>query len=81
VADILSKVTGRTIRRTVADDEEWAAGLTAHGAPEAQATMMLGLFRAARCGEFAATSAALSELIGRPATPLSEFIEGAVAAG
>jgi NAD(P)H dehydrogenase (quinone) len=48
VADILTKLTGRTIRRTVAADDEWAAGLAAHGAPEALATMMLGMFRAAR---------------------------------
>ena len=48
VADILTKLTGRTIRRTVADDDGWAAGLAAHGAPEALATMMLGMFRAAR---------------------------------
>jgi uncharacterized protein YbjT (DUF2867 family) len=81
VAVILSKVTGRTIRRTVADDDEWAAGLAAHGVPEAQATMLLGLFRASRRGEFAVTSPALGELIGRPATPLGSFLKGATAAG
>ena len=81
VADLLTKLTGRTIRRTVADDDEWAAGLTAHGVPEAQAAMMLGLFRAARRGEFAATSPVLAELLGRPATPLSSVLERAVTAG
>jgi uncharacterized protein YbjT (DUF2867 family) len=80
VAGILTKLTGRTIRRTVADDDEWAAGLTAHGAPEAQATMLVGMFRAALRGEFSATSPALGELLGRPATPLNSFLEG-VAAG
>jgi hypothetical protein len=29
---MLTKLTGRTIRRTVADDDEWAVGLAAHGA-------------------------------------------------
>jgi NAD(P)H dehydrogenase (quinone) len=81
VADLLTKLTGRTIRRTVADDDEWAAALAAQGLPEAQAAMMLGLFRAARRGEFAATSPALGELLGRPATPLGSFLEGVVAAG
>jgi uncharacterized protein YbjT (DUF2867 family) len=76
VADILTKLTGRTIRRTVADDDEWAAGLVAHGAPGTLATMMLGMFRAARRGEFSATSPILGDLLGRPATPLSSFLEG-----
>ena len=80
VAGILTKLTGRTIRRAVADDDEWAAGLTAHGAPEALATMMLGMFRAARHGEFSATSPTLGDLLGRPATPLSSFLEGVAAA-
>jgi NAD(P)H dehydrogenase (quinone) len=80
IADILTKLTGRTIRRTVADDDEWAVGLAAHGAPEAQATMLLGMFRAARRGEFSATSPTLGDLLGRPATPLSSFLEGVAAA-
>ena len=80
VADILTKITGQTIRRTVAGDDEWAAGLAAHGAPEALATMLLGMFRAARRGEFSATSPALGDLLGRPATPLSSFLEGVAAA-
>ena len=80
VADLLTKLTGRTIRRTVADDDGWAAGLAAHGAPEALATMMLGMFRAARQGEFSATSPTLGDLLGRPARPFSSFLEGVVAA-
>jgi NAD(P)H dehydrogenase (quinone) len=80
VADLLTKLTGRTIRRTVADDE-WADALAANGVPDAQAVMMLGLFLAARRGEFAATSPVLGELLGRPATPLSSFLEGVAAAG
>jgi NAD(P)H dehydrogenase (quinone) len=80
VADMLTKITGRTIRRTLADDDEWAAGLAAHGAPEALGTMLLGMFRAARRGEFSATSPALGDLLGRPATPLSSFLEGVAAA-
>jgi uncharacterized protein YbjT (DUF2867 family) len=80
VADILTKLTGRTIRRTVAADDEWAAGLAANGAPEALATMMLGMFRAARRGELSATSPTLGDLLGRPATPLSSFLEGVAAA-
>jgi NAD(P)H dehydrogenase (quinone) len=43
--------------------------------------MTLGLFLAARRGEFATTRPVLGELPGRPATPLSSFLEGVIAAG
>ena len=81
VADVLTKLTGATIRRTVADDDEWAAGLAAHGVPQAQAAMMLGLFRASRRGEFAAVSPVLGDLLGRPATPVGTFLERVTAGG
>jgi NAD(P)H dehydrogenase (quinone) len=79
-AGILTKLTGRTIGRTVIDEDEWAAGLAAHGAPEALATMLLGMFRAARRGEFSATSPTLGDLLGRPAMPFGSFLEGVTAA-
>ena len=42
--------------------------------------MMLGMFRAARQGEFSVTSPTLGDLLGRPATPFSSFLEGVAAA-
>lgn len=74
-ARILTELSGRTIRRIVADDDEWAAGLTAHGVPAEQAAMFLGMFRASRRGEFATTDPALEDLLGRPATPLRPALE------
>jgi NAD(P)H dehydrogenase (quinone) len=74
VAGLLSERTGRTIRRVVADDDEWVASLTGHGVPAAQAAMLLGMFRAARRGEFAITGPDLEELLGRPATPLAALL-------
>ncbi len=74
VAGLLSGLTGRTIRRVVADDDEWVAGLTGHGVPAAQAAMLLGMFRAARRGEFATTGPDLEELLGWPATPLAALL-------
>jgi NAD(P)H dehydrogenase (quinone) len=74
VAGLLGELTGRTIRRVVADDDEWVASLTGHGVPAGQAAMLLGMFRAARRGEFAATGSDLEELIGRPATPLRAIL-------
>ncbi|WP_372666309.1 NAD(P)H-binding protein [Amycolatopsis kentuckyensis] len=74
VADMLSDLGGRTIRRVVADDDEWVAGLVGHGVPEDRAALLLGMFRAARRGEFAVTGPELEDLIGRPATPLRSLI-------
>lgn len=79
VAALLGELSGRTIRRVVVDDEEWVAGLVAQGAPAARATMLLGMFQAARRGEFAVTDPALEELLGRPATSLPDFLATTVA--
>ncbi|MDQ0796182.1 NAD(P)H-binding protein [Streptomyces sp. B1I3] len=79
VADILTRLTGRTVRRVVADDDEWVAGLIGNGVPEAQANMLLGMFRASRNGEFDVTGPALEKLLGRSATPLSSVLEEVVA--
>ncbi|MBE1494307.1 uncharacterized protein YbjT (DUF2867 family) [Amycolatopsis lexingtonensis] len=78
VAGLLTELTGRPIRRVVAGDDEWVAGLTGHGVPEAQANMLLGMFHAARRGEFAVTGPVLEELLGRPATPLRAVLAAAV---
>lgn len=75
VAGLLTEITGRPVRRVVADDEEWTAGLIGHGVPEAQARMLLGMFSASRRGEFATTGPLLAELLGRPATPLRTVLE------
>jgi NAD(P)H dehydrogenase (quinone) len=79
VAVVLTELTGRPVKRVVADDDEWVAGLTGHGVPAAGAAMMLGMFRAARRGEFAAAGPDLENLLGRPATPLRAILAEAVA--
>jgi len=80
VAALLTELTGRPVRRVVADDEEWTTGLIGHGVPAAQARMLLGMFSASRRGEFATTGPALGELLGRPATPLRAVLEAVAAA-
>jgi len=47
-AAILTEVSGRTIRRIVAADDEWTTGLIGHAVPAEQTNMMLGLFYASR---------------------------------
>lgn len=78
IAGILTELTGRTIRRIVADDDEFVDGLSGR-VPEHQAQMLLGLFLAARRGEFAATDPALEELLGRPPQSMRSVLEVTVA--
>lgn len=77
IAGLLTELTGRTIHRVVAGDDEWTAGLTGHGVPAEQANMLLGMFRASRRGEFATTGPALENLLGRAATPVRSILQGA----
>jgi NAD(P)H dehydrogenase (quinone) len=76
VAGILTELSGRTIHRVVADDNEWKTGLIGHGVPEEQATMLLGMFHASRNGEFDTTGSALEGLLDRRATSLRSVLEG-----
>jgi uncharacterized protein YbjT (DUF2867 family) len=78
VAGILTRLGGRTVRRVVVDDEEWTAGLVAHGMPAEQADLLLGMFHASRRGEFATTGTTLEDLLEHPATALPAFLEGVV---
>ncbi|WP_181721890.1 NAD(P)H-binding protein [Nocardia gipuzkoensis] len=48
IAALLTERTGRTIRRVVAEDSEWAASMVAQGVPEDRAAILLGMFRASR---------------------------------
>lgn len=80
VAAILTDLTGRPIRRVVADDQEWVASLTGHGVPADQATMLLGMFHASRRGEFATVDPTLEKLLGRPPITLRAFLEPVAAA-
>ncbi|MQY11962.1 Quinone oxidoreductase 2 [Streptomyces sp. RB5] len=77
VAALLSHSSGRTIRRVLTEDEEWVAGLIKHGVPDDQARMLLGMFHAARHGEFDVVDPTLADLMGRPATPLETTLQAA----
>ncbi|MFD4672001.1 NAD(P)H-binding protein [Lentzea sp. NPDC058450] len=77
-ARLLGDITGRTITRVVVDDEEWKSDAVAAGMPEPAAEFVLGMFRAARAGEFAVTDPALEDLLGRPAIPIRTTLEDIV---
>ncbi len=74
IAGIASELTGREITRVTVSDDEWKAGMISHGVPEANATMLLGLFAASREGEFAPVDPALADLLGREPTPLRDVL-------
>ncbi|MFJ8822532.1 NAD(P)H-binding protein [Streptomyces sp. NPDC102467] len=80
VAALASDIAGRPVERVVVPDEEYRAGLLAHGVPAEQADLLLGLFEASRQGEFAAVDPALASLTGHAPTPLRDVLKAAITA-
>ncbi|MGC0334345.1 NAD(P)H dehydrogenase (quinone) [Streptomyces sp. SAI-170] len=78
VADIISRITGRTVTRVVMDDDEWTAAAVAAGMPRPAAEFTLTMFAASRRGEFNVTDPALEAIIGRPAKTVHEVLEAVV---
>lgn len=74
VAAILSDITGRTVERVVADDDEWRESAIERGMPATAADFTLGMYRAARNGEFAVTDPTLETVIGRSPTPVRSVL-------
>lgn len=81
LARIAEEVTGRTVTREVAPDEEFRAGLTGRGVPDELAGQLLGIFEASRAGEFAAVGPTLAELIGREPVGVAAQLRERVARG
>ncbi|HEV6955255.1 MAG TPA: NmrA family NAD(P)-binding protein [Promicromonospora sp.] len=75
VARVLTDLTGRTVRRVVVDDEEWVVDQVALGVPRPVAEFVLGMFRAARNGEFAVADPFLEELVGRRPITVRESLD------
>lgn len=73
-AAIATDLTGRKITRVTVPDEEWKQAALARGMPDHLAELTLGIFAAARHGEFAAVDPALPSVLGRPATTLHEVL-------
>lgn len=75
-AALLSELRGAPIARRIIPDEEQAERMRGRGAPPAAIEITLGLFRAARAGEFAAVDPTLARLLGREPTPLRDVLGG-----
>lgn len=65
LAKIASDLTGRTIKRTVLNDEQWVADQITLGVPEQAARFLLTWYQASRAGYFAQADPLLAELLGR----------------
>jgi uncharacterized protein YbjT (DUF2867 family) len=75
LAVIASEVYGREIPHAFISDEEWLNLKIATGVPAFYAQMLLGTFRAARNGDFAATNPALATLLGRPPLTMPDVLK------
>ena len=73
-AAIASDELGKPISRKVLSDEEFKAKMAARGAPEGAAKIALGLFLAARNGEFATVDPTLEKMLGRSPISMRDLI-------
>lgn len=79
VADVLSALIGRPVRRVVVEDEEYVERQVGRGVPEFGARLFLTMFDAARRGEFAATDPTLQTLLGRPPQRIRDVLQATTA--
>lgn len=74
IAALASELTGRPIARITVTDREYRASLVEYGLPEHRADLLMGLFAAARKGEFAPIDPALERLLQRPPTLMRDVL-------
>ncbi|PYE13214.1 hypothetical protein [Paraburkholderia silvatlantica] len=74
LAAIASEIAGRQIKRIVVSDARWRETLISHGAPEAQADLLVGIFQASRRGDFTTVDPTLERLLGRPPQTMREVL-------
>lgn len=81
LARIASEVTGTSIERVVVPEPAYRESLEAQGLPASAIEMMLGMFRAARAGDFAAVAPALELLVGRRPQAVRDVIPAKIPTG
>ena len=77
IAAMASDVLGHEVRHTVLSDEAWVEERVTAGMPALYAEMLVGTFRAARNGDFAAADPTLARLLGRDPVPMRDVLAGA----
>ncbi|MFI6951489.1 NAD(P)H-binding protein [Streptomyces sp. NPDC050422] len=81
VAGIASDASGRTVTRGITSDGRFRDQLLGNGVPADAADQLLGVFAAARAGEFAAVDPTLAGLIAREPTALSAVLRERLSVG
>ncbi|NYF09933.1 uncharacterized protein YbjT (DUF2867 family) [Leifsonia sp. AK011] len=81
VSRILSELTGRTITRVTIGDDEWRAAAIGRGLPPIVADFSLGMFQAARRGEFTVVDPALASITGREPLRVEHTLRALLAKG
>ena len=79
LATIATELSGRPVRRVTVSDADYRAGLVAHGVPQWQADLLVGLFAAARDGAFAAVDPTLERLLCRAPITMRDVMARALA--
>ena len=74
VAAILTDLTGREVTREIIQDEDFVSAQVSGGMPQPAAKFSLGMFLAARDGDFATVDPTLEQLLGRASTTLREVL-------
>jgi len=78
LAEACAKITGRPVTAEGGSDTQFIEGLVAAGVPEFVATVIASFGAATRLGALEVMSPAVADLTGRPATTVSEVLEGAL---
>lgn len=79
IAAIASEVTGRKVRHTVITDDAWRDAKVAAGMPALYADLLLGMFKAARRGDFAAIDPTLEMVLGRAPRTMRDVLAASLA--
>ena len=74
IAAILTDLLGRTVGREVMSDDALRNAMAGRGVPGRVADIALGLYAAARAGEFGTVDPTLARLLGREPTPLRDVL-------
>ena len=78
VAEMLSELTGRKVERVIVSDEDFLAGLARNGVPAHLHDLIIGLWRAARNGEFSRVDPTLGTILGRSPKTVRDQLAGLI---
>lgn len=74
LAQLAGEITGSPVLRTLVREEDMIDNARKAGVPEGSVAVMLGYYRAAQAGEFAATDPLLARILGRAPVTMRQFL-------